>query len=84
MFSSFKVTGGYVVGTSMTIADIDLLASYVSLEACSFVSLEPYKALKTWSHTMKQQIPKYSENCGQGAAVFGNWFNGNYKSLSQG
>merc|ERR1712112_357429 len=74
-----KVSCGYVLGNSLTIADIDFLASYSSLEACGFLSLKPYKSLLTWSQTMKQQIPKYSENCGAGAAVFGNWFKGNYK-----
>merc|ERR1719419_2159484 len=61
------------------IGDIVFLASYSSLEACGFVSLEPYKALKTWAQMMKQQIPHYKENCAKGAEVFGNWFNGNYK-----
>ena len=62
----------------MTLADIDFLASYSSLEACAFISLEPYKALKTWAQAMKQQVPKYQDNCAKGAAVFGDWFNGNY------
>ena len=68
----------------MTLADVDFLASYASLEACGFLSLEPYKALKTWSQMMKQQIPKYSDNCGKGAAVFGNWFNSNYNASKKG
>ena len=67
----------------MTLADIDFLASYSSLEACGFISLEPYKALKVWAQAMRKKIPKYADNCGKGAVVFGNWFNGNYKPASK-
>merc|ERR1712080_153879 len=48
--------------------------------SCGYLSLKPYKSLLTWSQTMKQQIPKYSENCGKGAAIFGEWFKGNYRA----
>ena len=74
-----QVSGGYAVGNSMTLADVDLLASYASLEACGFVTLEPYKQLKLWSHCMRQQLPKYADSCGKGAVVFGDFFNSNYR-----
>merc|ERR1712080_245794 len=80
MWANQMVSCGYVLGNSLTIADIDFLASYSSLEACGFLSLKPSKPLLTWSQTMKQQIPKYSENCGKGAAIFGEWFKGNYRA----
>ena len=47
MWANQVVSGGYVVGNSMNLADIELLVSYSALEACAFVSLAPYKALKT-------------------------------------
>ena len=83
LWANQMVCGGYVVGNSMTLADIDFLASYSSLEACAFVSLAPYKALKTWATAIRQQVPKYQDNCGKGAAVFGDWFNGNYKPATK-
>merc|ERR1711909_245815 len=48
----------------------------------NFISLAPYKNLKAWADRMRQQIPKYSENCGDGAAGFGAWFNKNYTQIS--
>ena len=83
MWTNQMLGGGHVVGNSMTLADIDFMASYASLEACAFISLEPYKALKVWAQAMRQKIPKYADNCGKGATVFGNWFNGNYKPATK-
>merc|ERR1712055_605656 len=79
MWANQMVHCGYVLGNTLTIADIDFMASYSSLEACDFINLKPYKHLICWSQSLKQQIPKYSENCGKGAAVFGDWFKSNYK-----
>ena len=69
---------GYVLGNSMTIADVDFMSTYSTLEACNFINLDHYKNLKLWANRMKQQIPKYSENCGKGAKDFGDLFNSNY------
>ena len=62
----------------MTIADVDFMSTYSTLEACDFINLDHYKNLKLWANRMKQQIPKYSENCGKGAKDFGDLFNSNY------
>jgi len=69
---------GYVLGNSMTLADVDFMSTYSTLEACNFINLDCFKNLKMWADRMKQQIPKYSENCGKGAEAFGNWFNSNF------
>ena len=75
----FKISAcGYVLGNSMTLADVDFLSTYSTLEACNFINLAPYKNLQLWADRMKQQIPKYAENCGKGAEDFGAWFNSNY------
>merc|ERR1719452_185707 len=78
MWANQMTSCGYVLGNSMTIADVDFMATYSTLEACDFINLAPYKNLKVWSERMRQQIPKYGDNCGKGAAAFGAWFNGNY------
>jgi len=72
------VADGFVINKSMTIADIDFLATISSLEACKFIDLCEYKNLKIWSKKMKEIIPKYHETCGKGAESFGKWFNSNY------
>jgi len=79
MFAN-QMTGpcGYVLGNSMTLADVDFMSTYSTLEACNFINLDCFKNLKMWADRMKQQIPKYSENCGKGAEAFGNWFNSNF------
>jgi len=74
----FILACGYVLGNSMTLADVDFLSTYSTLEACNFINLDCFKNLKMWADRMKQQIPKYSENCGKGAEAFGNWFNSNF------
>merc|ERR1712050_235674 len=79
MWANQMVSCGYVLGNSLTIADIDFMATYSTLEAYNFMNLSPYKNLKVWAERMRQQIPKYAENCGKGAVAFGEWFNGNYK-----
>ena len=78
MWTNQMASCGYVLGNSMTIADVDFMATYSTLEACNFINLAPYKNLKIWADRMKQQIPKYADNCGKGAAAFGEWFNSNY------
>merc|ERR1711892_1193565 len=49
MWVNQMVVGGYVLGNSMTIADVDFLSTMSSLEACGFLPLSPYKNLKVWS-----------------------------------
>jgi len=78
MFANQMTVCGYVLGNSMTIADVDFMSTYSTLEACDFINLDHYKNLKLWSNRMKQQIPKYAENCGKGAKDFGDLFNSNY------
>ena len=78
MWANQMVSDGYVLGNSMTIADVDFMATYSTLEACNFINLAPYKNLKAWADRMRQQIPKYADNCGKGAAAFGEWFNKNF------
>jgi len=78
MWVNQMVVGGYVLGNSMTIADVDFLSTMSSLEACGFLPLSPYKNLKVWSDKMKKEIPNYAENCGKGALAFGAWFKSNY------
>ena len=79
MWVNQMVVGGYVVGNTMTIADVDFLSTMSSLEACNFMDLTPYKNLKIWSDKMKKEIPNYGENCGRGAMAFGEWFKTNFK-----
>ena len=68
----------YLLGSYMTIADVDFLSTYSTLEACDFISLEEYKYLSVWAERMKLEIPKYYTNCGKGAAALGELFNSNY------
>jgi len=70
---------GFVLGGSMTIADIDFMATMSSLEECGFMDLSPYKNLVKWSSRMKSMIPKYQDNCGKGATELGDWFKASYK-----
>jgi glutathione S-transferase len=70
---------GFVQGASMTIADVDFLATMSTLEACGFMDLSPYKNLKSWSARMKTMVPNYEENCGKGAEQFGAWFKASFK-----
>eukprot|EP00091_Calanus_sinicus_P004307 TRINITY_DN14559_c0_g1_i2.p1 TRINITY_DN14559_c0_g1~~TRINITY_DN14559_c0_g1_i2.p1 ORF type:complete len:190 (-),score=46.77 TRINITY_DN14559_c0_g1_i2:286-855(-) len=72
------VTDGYVLGSSMSIADVDFMSTLSTLEACSFLDLSQYKNVKKWSKQMKKTIPNFSENCEKGALAFGKWFNSNY------
>lgn len=74
---------GYVLGGSMTIADIDFMATMSTLEACRFMDLSPYKNLIKWTHKMKKLIPKYEENCQKGAEQFGAWFRASYAPALQ-
>merc|ERR1712080_220087 len=69
---------GYVLGGSMTIADIDFMSTMSTLEACKFMDLSPYKNLIKWTLKMKKIIPKYEENCQKGAEQFAAWFRANY------
>ena len=68
--------GGYVLGSRMTIADVDLLATFSTLEACDFINLEEYENLKDWAERMKMEIPRY----GRGAVALGECFNDKYKT----
>lgn len=70
---------GFVLGGSMSIADIDMMSTMSTLEACDFMDLSPYKKLTAWSQKMKKTIPKYQENCQKGADQFGDWFKASYK-----
>jgi len=70
---------GFVLGGTMTVADIDFMSTMSTLEACGFMDLSPYKNLNAWSAKMKRIITNYEENCGKGAEVFGQWFNASYK-----
>merc|ERR1712243_353166 len=45
MFTNQMVANGFVIGDTMTIADIDLMATFSTLEACGFMNLSPYKNL---------------------------------------
>ena len=73
------VSGGYVIGNTMTIADVDFLATFSTLEACSFLELSPYKNLLLWAQKTRGQIPKYAHNNQRGATAFGAWFKGGFK-----
>eukprot|EP00092_Neocalanus_flemingeri_P000526 GFUD01000558.1.p1 GENE.GFUD01000558.1~~GFUD01000558.1.p1 ORF type:complete len:210 (-),score=49.21 GFUD01000558.1:354-983(-) len=74
---------GYVLGNHMTIADVDFMATYSTLEACDFINLASYGNLNVWAERMKQQIPKFAESCGKGAAAFGDCFNENYSVINE-
>jgi len=71
--------GGFVLGDSITLADLDFMSTMSSLEACDFMDLTPYKNLTAWSAKMKKTLPKYAENCHVGAGHYGAWFNASYK-----
>merc|ERR1712243_464381 len=42
MWANQMTACGYVLGNSMTIADVDFMATYSTLEACNFINLAPY------------------------------------------
>ena len=78
MWANQMTSCGYVVGTTMSLADIDFMSTVSTLEACNFIDLSPYKNLQRWTVRMKEQIPDYETNCGEGARQFGEWFNASY------
>lgn len=79
MWANQMTSCGYVLGGSMTLADIDFLATVSTLEQCGFVDLSPYKNLVRWYGRMKVEVKNYEETCGAGAKQFGDWFKANYK-----
>eukprot|EP00092_Neocalanus_flemingeri_P027082 GFUD01029368.1.p1 GENE.GFUD01029368.1~~GFUD01029368.1.p1 ORF type:complete len:325 (+),score=90.71 GFUD01029368.1:118-1092(+) len=80
MWINQMTVGGYVLDSSMTIADLAFLSTMSTLEACNLLDLSPYKNLQVWLDGMKKQVPNYENNCQKGAAEFGNWFQENYKA----
>ena len=79
MWVNQMLSCGYILGGTMTVADIDFMSTMSTLEACSFMDLSPYKKLLAWSEKMKLQIPNYKENCDKGVQQFGAWFKSSYK-----
>merc|ERR1712106_849267 len=68
------VSGGYVLGSRMTIADVDLLATFSTLQACDLIPVEEYEHLGVWAESMKEEIPNFEKHCGRGAAALGDCF----------
>ena len=78
MWINQMTVGGYVLDTSMTIADIAFLSTMSSLEACNILSLHPYKNICLWLENMRKQVPNYENNCQKGADEFGKRYQERY------
>lgn len=59
----------YIAGKTMTVADLSILATVTSLDACGF-DLRPYKNTLRWLENMKTVAPKYDEANGAGVLTF--------------
>ncbi|XP_076650582.1 glutathione S-transferase 1-1-like isoform X2 [Halictus rubicundus] len=59
----------YVAGKTMTVADLAILATVTSLDACGY-DLSTYKNTLRWLANMKKVVPKYEEANGAGVAAF--------------
>ncbi|XP_076301000.1 glutathione S-transferase D1 [Lasioglossum baleicum] len=59
----------YVAGKTMTVADLSILATVTSLDACGF-DLSTYKNTLRWLANMKSVAPKYEEANGVGVQAF--------------
>ena len=79
MWINQMTVGGYVLDTSMTIADIAFLSTMSTLEACNILSLHPYKKIRMWLENMRKQVPNYKNNCQKGADEFGKRFQERYE-----
>ena len=79
MWINQMTVGGYVLDTSMTIADIAFLSTMTTLEACNILSLHPYKKIRMWLENMRKQVPNYENNCQKGADEFGKRFRERYE-----
>ena len=71
MWVNQMTAGGYVLGTSITIADLALVTTMTTLAACNLVTLHPYKNISTWLENIKQAVPYFENNCQKGAEEFG-------------
>merc|ERR1712013_591916 len=71
MWVSQMTAGGYVLGTSLTIADLAMVTTMTTLAACNLVTLHPYKNISTWLENIKQAVPHFENNCQKGAEEFG-------------
>merc|ERR1719317_888860 len=71
MMGNQMTAGGYVLGTSLTIADLALVTTMTTLAACNLVTLHPYKNISTWLENIKETVPQFENNCQKGAEEFG-------------
>jgi len=71
----------YIVGDKLSIADLSLVATVSTYQACEFAlkSLDNYPKTKAWLDKLKTELPDYETACGNGAKQFGEWFNASYK-----
>ena len=68
--------GGFAVGSTFTLADVVLLASYSTCVATEVADLSKYKELNGWFERVKALVPNYEKVNGEGAAMFGGWYKG--------
>merc|ERR1711942_478641 len=71
MWVNQMTAGGYVLGTSLSIADLALVTTMTTLAACNLVTIQPYKNISTWLQNIKQAVPHFENNCQKGAEEFG-------------
>merc|ERR1712098_1019892 len=58
------VCGGYVTGDRITIADVDLLATFTTLQTREVIMVEKYHSLTEWAGRMRKKIPHFHICCG--------------------
>jgi len=79
MWVNQMTAGGYVLGTSLTIADLALVSTMTSLAACNLVNLHPYKNINIWLENIKKVVPDFENNCQRGAEEFGRLYQEKHK-----
>jgi len=77
----FLKTTTYVAGDLLTIADISLVATVSTYEACQkgLTSLDKYPKVKKWLEKLKTELPDYASACEEGSAAYRSWFEASYK-----
>merc|ERR1719259_732147 len=75
----------YAAGDVLTIADISLVATVSTYEACEkgLTSLDKFPKVKEWMEKLKTELPEYESACGEGAAAYRSWFEQSYKPEDQ-
>jgi len=70
----------YVAGEILTIADLSLVGTVSTFEACEkgLGSLDQFPKTKEWLQIMKVELPDYEMACGKGCEQYKAWFESMY------